>query len=407
MIAALAVVIAILAVKLSKPAKSPEVEAPAEPAVSETAENAGEAAAEEEPAGNGVSYTVSTEELTEEVMNTVVASCGDDDLTNRDLNLYYWQQFYSFSNSYGQYMSYLVDTSKGLDLQMYDEESTWQQMFLNSAAEMYRSVAAVYQEATAKGFTLGDENQAVLDNVMEQLSTAAQTQGFDDVDGYLASAFGPAVDAETYAEFLRRQLIAADYLNSLLEKETFTAEDVEKYYNDNAESFETSHILKVDKPVISVRHVLIMPEEQDEEGNYTDEAWAAAEQKANELYAQWQSGEATEDSFAQLAKDNSADGNAASGGLYTGVYPGQMVDSFNDWCFADDRQVGDSGVVKTNYGYHIMYFVGVGDYVYWYQQAEDGCKNARSAELEDEILNKYAFSISPDKAAIFDILAAQ
>ena len=39
-------------------------------------------------------------------------------------------------------------------------------------------------------------------------------------------------------------------------------------------------------------------------------------------------------------------------------YPGQMVETFNDWCFADGRQPGDYGIVKTDYGYHLMYFVG-------------------------------------------------
>ena len=35
-----------------------------------------------------------------------------------------------------------------------------------------------------------------------------------------------------------------------------------------------------------------------------------------------------------------------------------MVETFNDWCFDPSRQVGDTGIVKTNYGYHVMYFCG-------------------------------------------------
>ena len=38
-----------------------------------------------------------------------------------------------------------------------------------------------------------------------------------------------------------------------------------------------------------------------------------------------------------------------------------MVTEFNDWCFADGRAVGDSGIVKTSYGYHIMFFSGEGE----------------------------------------------
>ena len=34
-----------------------------------------------------------------------------------------------------------------------------------------------------------------------------------------------------------------------------------------------------------------------------------------------------------------------------------MVEAFNDWCFDENRQTGDHGLVKTQYGYHIMYLV--------------------------------------------------
>ena len=61
--------------------------------------------------------------------------------------------------------------------------------------------------------------------------------------------------------------------------------------------------------------------------------------------------------FAQLAEEHTADpGSASTGGLYEDIYPGQMVSAFNDWCFDESRQAGDSGIVQTDFGYHIMYF---------------------------------------------------
>ena len=81
---------------------------------------------------------------------------------------------------------------------------------------------------------------------------------------------------------------------------------------------------------------------------FTDDAWEACRQKAEEIYNQWQAGDKSEESFAQLAKDNSVDGNAATGGLYENVYKGQMVKEFENWCFDDARQVGDHGLVKTS-----------------------------------------------------------
>ena len=113
-----------------------------------------------------------------------------------------------------------------------------------------------------------------------------------------------------------------------------------------------------DYHAVSVRHILVDSEE-----------------KANELLQQYNDGEKTEDAFAALAVANSTDSNASSGGLYTNVYKGQMVPSFEDWCFDPSRQAGDTGIVQTSYGYHVMYFVGQSENPYWYDQAESSLKS--------------------------------
>lgn len=136
---------------------------------------------------------------------------------------------------------------------------------------------------------------------------------------------------------------------------------------------------------VDVRHVLIRPEEttlsSEDEGYQADvdAKRAAAKAKAEELYAQWQSGAASEDTFADLARENSADGNAAEGGIYTEVYQGQMVPTFNDWCFDASRKSGDSGIVETDYGYHIMYFVGQ-NAPYWKVQVRNSLVNTAMDE---------------------------
>lgn len=121
-------------------------------------------------------------------------------------------------------------------------------------------------------------------------------------------------------------------------------------------------------PLVNVRHILAGFEGGTTENGvttYSDEEKAAAKEKAEELLAQWESGDATEDSFAELAKENSTDtGSVDNGGLYEKVYPGQMVSAFNDWCFDDSRKAGDTGIVETSYGYHVMYFCGNADITY-------------------------------------------
>jgi len=116
----------------------------------------------------------------------------------------------------------------------------------------------------------------------------------------------------------------------------------------------------------NVRHILVSfahdeteSEEHDHSAsNFTEAEKAAAKAAAEEILAQWKSGEATEESFATLANEKSDDGDGTTGGLYEDVYPGQMVDPFEDWCYDASRVSGDTGLVESTYGYHVMYFVG-------------------------------------------------
>ena len=103
----------------------------------------------------------------------------------------------------------------------------------------------------------------------------------------------------------------------------------------------------------NVRHILFTADTYGSDAN--------AKKKADEVYEEWQKGEADEESFGKLATIYNADsdsGSAANGGLYKDVYQGQMVTELNDWVFAPERKEGDTGIVKTTYGYHIMYYVG-------------------------------------------------
>ena len=130
---------------------------------------------EEEAAAEGetqefVSYTATEDQLTDEVLARVVASCGGKELDNRMLDFYYWQQYYTFANNYGAYLSYLMDTSKGLDEQAYSDTETWQQAFLTGAADMFHSITALNLEADAAGFELSEEDQAQLDAIAQSLS---------------------------------------------------------------------------------------------------------------------------------------------------------------------------------------------------------------------------------------------
>lgn len=138
---------------------------------------------------------------------------------------------------------------------------------------------------------------------------------------------------------------------------------------------------------INVRHILIQPETTGD-AEATDEQKAAAKQKAEELLAAFQAGEKTEDAFAELAKENSQDtGSNSNGGLYENVSQGDMVTAFNDWCFDSSRKTGDTGIVETDYGYHIMYFSGLGEIKWKLQTNQDLIDTAYQAFYDEKAAN--------------------
>ena len=53
---------------------------------------------------------------------------------------------------------------------------------------------------------------------------------------------------------------------------------------------------------------------------------------------------------------------------------------FEDWCFADGRKAGDTGIVETTYGSHVMYYVGE-DLPYWQVR----CINSMNTQWETDI----------------------
>lgn len=405
-------IVALVIALFSKNAKSePKPEQPAPSAAAEEVQAGEQEAAgteeETEPAGNGVSYTVAAEEITPELAAKTAVTCGDDTMTVGMLNLYYWQQYYSFASSYSMYMSYLMDTSAPFDQQMYDETTTWQQMFLEGAIGMFGHISSVCQEGRKAGYVLGEEEQAYLDTLEENLNADAAAYGYEDGTDYIQQAFGPMVTMEDYLCFVSDNIYANCYLNELVAQQPYTEEDISTYFDENAETYAASGIQKVDKPNVDVRHILIMPDEYDEDGNYTEAAWENAQKKAQEIYDRWLAGDRTEESFAELAKENSVDGSAADGGMIADIYPGRTVQAFNDWCFADERQVGDHALVKTEYGYHVLYFSAVGDEIYWYTVAESDYYNDLAISIEDGVAAKYPWEAEYDNIALFDVLAAQ
>lgn len=350
------------------------------------------------------SYTVSDEEAIAGA-KTVVATIGDRELTNAELQVYYWSYVSSyFGSEYGyQAMMYgLIDLAQGLDTQisMVDGSLTWQQFFLKCALQNWQSLQAMALEAEAAGYTIAENAQSTLDMIPTQMEDIAKQYGVESVEELLALNMGAGVALDDFVNYQKTYYQGSPYFTDEMAKLEFSDEQIEAFFTENEESYNQQGLTREDKKV-DVRHVLIMPEGAATETiryeTFPEEAWEAAEKQAHELLADWQKGDKTEESFAQMANEHTQDGNDSDGdgepdgGLYTGVTKGQMVAPFEEWCFDESRRPGDVGIVKTEFGYHIMYYVG-GE-VIWPYYAEQDLLAMKENEFLTNVLEKHPMEV--------------
>ncbi len=145
--------------------------------------------------------------------------------------------------------------------------------------------------------------------------------------------------------------------------------------------------------MVSARHILIQADASDD-GTYTDEAKEAALEQIEEIRDEYEAGDMTEESFAELAEQYSEDsGSNTNGGLYEHIYKNQMVEEFNDFCFDESRQPGDVDIVygeSSSYaGYHLIYFVGEEDMLYSEYLADIDLRNSDYSAWEEAALENY------------------
>lgn len=130
------------------------------------------------------------------------------------------------------------------------------------------------------------------------------------------------------------------------------------------------------------RHILFKIEEDDPEK--TDEKMKA---KADEILKEFEAGDKSEESFAALAKEYSDDkASAVNGGLTENITPGKFVPEYEEYCMDPARKPGDVGIVKTTYGYHIIYFKSSVEQ--WYNSVEQDLRYADERDFMTELQPK-------------------
>ncbi len=142
-----------------------------------------------------------------------------------------------------------------------------------------------------------------------------------------------------------------------------------------------------------VRHILVkFDEKKDADGKavaLTSAEKAKYKDEAQKILDEFNKN-ATVENFAELTKkytdDVDSEGKPNNDGLYENVADdGQYVEAFTKWAVDSSRKPGDTGIVETEYGYHVMYYVEANDDA-WYASVKNAIFAEKYAAVTDDVI---------------------
>ncbi|MBQ6999851.1 MAG: peptidylprolyl isomerase [Oscillospiraceae bacterium] len=342
-----------------------------------------------------------------ELTDAVIATVGDAELTNEHLQVWYWAEVAQWQREHPEEGP---DFHQSLDTQPCEIDSSvnsWQQYFLRQALNRWHTAQAMVTESktlplpTEEAYRPNLKNhekyltdqpatkylygynayyspntlhQAYLDALPDTLAALAEEAGYANVSAMAKEAFGTTeAGLLDYADTLNRGYMYFTHMSYYIEP---TAEELAVWYEDHSGAFSSQEQL------VDIRHMLLVPQnvileenvwrpadaepviietvEIREDGTVkcSENAWQICEEDAEEMLAKWKKDvRSSEATFADLANKNSADtGTALDGGGYQGIRKGQLMEALDAWCFDPARQSGDTTIIRSEYGLHVLYF---------------------------------------------------
>ncbi len=287
----------------------------------------------------------------------------DEEITTEDCEIYYNENVKSLSKV--DYISYTVTAStantEDAEAAYADAKKKAEELVAETEAkgvEGFKSWVSVYMAEQNKISTTPMAEDTLASQIEKVL---AGTTGASYSEGDELSEFCFA-DGRAAGDCTLTDNGAGSYTVTVVSNPSHRADDITK----------------------NVRHILFKPESY--EGSES-----AAKAKAEAVLDEWKKGEATVESFEKLAQEHNDD----SSSLYENVYQGEMVETFDAWLFDPIRVVGDTGIVQTDYGYHIMYFDGEG-YPLWETEVRNTLVSSKLGETMTEFETVYAITESQE-----------
>lgn len=155
------------------------------------------------------------------------------------------------------------------------------------------------------------------------------------------------------------------------------------YFNDRALS---------DEQYPTVRHMLFAADETKASKEELETAEKAAEEALAEI--------SSEEDMIAMSEELLESKAVAEATIYENVSRGSMVAPFEDWIYDTENQPGDTAVVQTSFGFHVMYLVERSEEPIWYIDVQNILQSEAFAEETEELLEDERFDVSLNSLGI-------
>ena len=220
-----------------------------------------------------------------------------------------------------------------------------------------------------------------LSEIFDELCDEAQT-AYDAIVKEDSLHYDPEAEADKITEL---DTWLFDETTKVGDTKTITSEGDKKSTYSVYFMSATSHL--DESATKDVAHILVSFDDYKSGTKITDEEKAKAKAEAEQILADYLAGEKTQEAFEKLGEEKTADSNV----VYEGVTKGQMVAEFENWIFDEARTTGETGIVETTYGYHVMYFIGDGKLA-WENTAHSGVLNDLFTEWVETNATTYNYT---------------
>jgi len=279
---------------------------------------------------------------------TTAVKIGDTSYSAAEYNCYYQMAYNTIYNQmysmYGDYMSYILDTSTPLSEQQYSEDQTWADYVEETAVDNMKQVTALYDDAVKNGYQLTAEDTETIESSVSSMLAYATSYGYENLDAFLATNYGgKGMTEKLYREILTKTTMAYSYAQSVSDSYTYTDEELKAFYEEHKDeydmfTFETYYV------------------------GTTDSAFAEMEADAQVT--------AAHDAAAEIAKATNEEAFLAAVQNYAGetgtatpssLQGNNLSSYYSDWLKDSSRKVGDTTVVDIDGGSYAVLYLGRDD----------------------------------------------